>query len=99
MVFFKDLAQIVNIILQVGIWVTPIMWNIDTVNFSPTVITILKLNPMFYIVQGYRDALINQKWFWEYPNMTIYYWVFTAIVLALGIHVFKKLRVHFADVL
>lgn len=99
MVFFKDLGQIVTIILQVGIWVTPIMWNIDATDFSPTVIKILKLNPMFYIVQGYRDALINHKWFWEYPEMTLYYWVFTAIVLILGIRVFKKLRVHFADVL
>lgn len=99
MVFFKDLGQIVNIILQVGIWVTPIMWNIDTVDFSPTVIRILKLNPMFYIVQGYRDALINQKWFWEYPSMTLYFWVFTIVVMILGIRVFKKLRVHFADVL
>lgn len=99
MVFFKDLGQIVNILLQVGIWVTPIMWNIDTADFSPTVIQILKLNPMFYIVQGYRDTFINHKWFWEYPNMTLYYWVFTGIVLLLGIYVFRKLRVHFADVL
>ena len=99
MVFFKDLGQIVTIILQVGIWVTPIMWNIETTDFSPTVIKILKLNPMFYIVQGYRDAFINHKWFWEYPSMTLYYWVFTAVILLLGIYVFGKLRVHFADVL
>lgn len=99
MVFFKDLGQIVTIILQVGIWVTPIMWNIDATGFSPTVIKILKLNPMFYIVQGYRDALINHKWFWEYPSMTLYYWIFTAVILLLGIRVFRKLRVHFADVL
>ena len=99
MVFFKDLGQIVNIILQVGIWVTPIMWNIDSAQFSPTVIKILKFNPMFYIVQGYRDSFINQKWFWEYPTMTLYYWIFAMVVLLLGIRVFRKLRTHFADVL
>lgn len=99
MVFFKDLAQIVNIILQVGIWVTPIMWNIETADFSPMVIAIVKLNPMFYIVQGYRDAFINHKWFWEYPTMTLYFWVFTGMVLVLGNYVFRKLRIHFADVL
>lgn len=99
MVFFKDLGQIVTIVLQVGIWITPIMWNIDTAQFSPTVIKILKLNPMFYIVQGYRDALINKRWFWEYGSMTLYYWIFTAVMVLLGVRVFKKLRVHFADVL
>ena len=63
-VFFKDLSQIINIILQVGVWMTPIMWNIDTMELSPVLLTIFNLNPMYYIVAGYRDALINKVWFW-----------------------------------
>ena len=30
LVFFRDLTQIVGIVLQVGIWMTPIMWNMET---------------------------------------------------------------------
>ena len=96
---FRDLAQIVAICLQVGVWFTPIMWNIDAMTLSDTVQFILRLNPMFYIVQGYRDALLNHVWFWEHPTQTIYFWAFTLVCLMLGNHVFKKLRIHFADVM
>lgn len=98
-VFFRDLNQIINIVLQVGVWVTPIMWNIDTMDISPVLKDILKLNPLYYIVQGYRDAFINKVMFWERPGLTIYFWVFTAVFMFLGTYVFKKLRMHFADVL
>lgn len=101
--FFPDLKQIVNIVLQIGIWMTPIMWNIEdmaaTGNIPSAVMAILKANPMYYIVNGYRDALINQVGFWEHPGMTLYFWIFTVVVFGAGITVFKRLKVHFADVL
>lgn len=98
-VFFRDLNQIINIVLQVGVWVTPIMWNMDTMDIPQIFKSILKLNPLYYIVQGYRDAFINKVAFWERPELTIYFWLFTIACVFLGNHVFKKLRMHFADVL
>ncbi len=102
-IFFRDMAQIVAIALQIGVWATPIMWNIDSPDMAEripdVVMKILKLNPMYYIVNGYRDALINKVAFWEYPGLTVYFWVFTVLALWFGTAVFKKLRVHFADVL
>ncbi|MBO5372831.1 MAG: ABC transporter permease [Lachnospiraceae bacterium] len=98
-VFFRDLNQVINIVLQVGVWVTPIMWNMDTMDISPVLKNILKLNPLYYIVQGYRDAFINKVAFWERLELSIYFWCFTLVFLFLGSHVFKKLRMHFADVL
>lgn len=98
-VFFRDLNQVINIVLQVGVWVTPIMWNMDTMDISPILKNVLKLNPLYYIVLGYRDALINKVAFWERPELTLYFWAFTILFLFLGTHVFKKLRMHFADVL
>ncbi len=98
-VFFRDLSQIIGILLQVGVWFTPIMWNIDAVAMSPILLFILKLNPLYYITSGYRDALINEIWFWEKPNATLYFWALTLIIFVLGTTVFKRLKVHFADVL
>lgn len=100
-VFFPDMRQIVNIALQIGIWATPIMWNIDDMKqkIPDAVMTVLRLNPMYYIVQGYREALIDKRWFFEHPGMTLYFWCFTAAVCVLGVTVFKRLKVHFADVL
>lgn len=98
-VFFRDLTQIINIALQVGVWMTPIMWSLDDFAFGGAPGTILKLNPMFYIVQGYRDAFVYKVWFFERPWMTLYFWAFTFVFFGVGAHLFEKLKVHFADVL
>lgn len=98
-VFFRDLSQVINIVLQIGVWMTPIMWNIDTLDISPYLIFVFKLNPLYYIVHGYRDALINKCWFWESAQLTSYYWVFTLVVFLLGSRVFRKTKAHFADVI
>ena len=98
-VFFRDLTQVINIWMQLGIWMTPIMWNIDTIGISGAIKVIFKLNPMYYIVQGYRDTLINGVWFWQRPELTLCFWIFTVGVFVLGRVVFKRLKPHFADIL
>ena len=37
---------------------------------APWVATVLKLNPFYYIVAGYRDSMLTGNWFWERPTMT-----------------------------
>ena len=96
-VFMRDISQIISIMLQIGMWATPIMWNFDAI--SPTWAKILKLNPMVYIVNGYRDAIYGHSWFFEDFFSTMYFWIFTIVVFGIGAVVFKKLKVHFADVL
>ncbi len=99
-VFFKDMAQIVNICLQFGMWLTPIMYS-ETMfaDRAPWVIPLLKLNPFYYIATGYRDSMITGNWFWERPTLTLYFWVVTIIICMVGLKVFKRLRPHFSDVL
>ena len=60
---------------------------------------IFMLNPMYYIVEGYRSSLIEGSWFFERPALTAYFWLLTLVLWLLGIRTFKKLRIHFADVL
>lgn len=99
-VFFRDLTQMINIGLQVGIWLTPIMWIAETALKGHEVLQkVLQLNPVYYIVSGYRDAFIMKNWFWERPLWTAYFWIFTVLCFVLGNWIFQRLRVHFADVL
>ena len=76
---------------------TPIMWKYDMV--SEQYQWILKLNPMYYIVEGYRDSLIYHVGFWHRFNQTIYFWIVALGLFAIGAVIFKRLKVHFADVL
>ena len=99
-VFFRDLGQIISIALQVGIWATPILWNLNSLMAShPQLKFLFKLNPMNYIVEGYRNALIDKIWFWETFYSTAYFWILTLCMFAFGAIIFKRLKVHFADVL
>ena len=97
-VFFKDLSQIIGIGLQIGMWATPILWDIDTIGSNKWV-SILKLNPLVYIVNGYRSSIYEKQWFFEDFFSTMYFWIITVVLFGIGALIFKRLKVHFADVL
>jgi len=95
--FIRDVAQIVGVVFQVGFWATPIFWDLSMM--PPKIQIIFKLNPMFYIVQGYRESFIYFSPFWKHPYQTLYFWIVAVIVFVIGALIFKKLKPHFADVL
>lgn len=96
-VFARDTGQIVTLIIQFGFWGTPIFWDI---NIMPEKIqSIIKLNPMYYIVQGYRDSFIYFVPFWRHLELTIYFWTVAIFLFIIGALIFRRLRPHFADVL
>ena len=96
-VFFRDMGQLVTMLIQFGFWLTPIFWSIEMI--PEPYRWIIRLNPMVYIVEGYRDSMIYHVWFWQKPGMTLYYWAVTGAIFVLGAVTFKRLRPHFADVL
>ena len=98
-VFFKDMLQIVSIGLNFGMWMTPIMYSETLfINNHQFVLKLLKLNPLFYIIKGYRSIFVNET-FDNYVFQSIYYWIFTLILLLIGVKIFNKLKYHFSDVL
>ncbi len=95
-VFIKDTAQIVTIVLQIGFWATPIFWDIGIM--PENLQFLFRSNPMFYVVQGYRDSFLYSVPFWHRWELTLYFWGVTALVTVTGALVFQRLRPHFADV-
>lgn len=96
MVFFRDLGQLLNIMLQIVMWMTPIMWHHDMLGGYQF---ILKFNPIYYIVEGYRSSMLSHEWFWDSPVWTLYFWGLVVVLFVIGNRVFEKLKPHFADVL
>ncbi len=96
-VFIKDIGNFIGIVLQLGFWFTPIFWSVDIL--PEKYLYLIKLNPFFYIVDGYRNTFVNHVWFWEQYRVTPYFLITTLIFLVLGAIVFKRLRPHFGDVL
>ena len=96
-IFFRDLTHMIAIVLQVGMWATPILWALDRVPQQYQIL--FKLNPMFYIVNGYRSAMLEKTWFWEDFYSTMFFWIITAVIFGIGALIFKRLKIHFADML
>jgi len=96
-VFLRDVGHIVGVVIQIGFWATPIFWDIGIM--PPAVQMVLKLNPMFYIVQGYRESFIYFIPFWYHPYQTLYFWTMAAVIFVGGAMIFRRLKPQFADVL
>lgn len=96
-VFVRDVGHVVAVGIQIGFWATPIFW--DAQIMSPGIQTALKLNPMFYIVQGYRESFVYFVPFWNHPLQTIYFWMVTLTVFIAGALIFQNLKPQFADAL
>lgn len=97
-IFIKDLLQVIGILTQIFFWTIPIVWSPENIN-NQVILTILKLNPIYYIVEGYRDSLVNYVAFWEKPLYTAYFWVVLLVLLGIGMWIYKRLNRHFADLL
>ena len=99
-VFFKDTTQIINVFMQVGTWLTPILWNFYAPEFQKALGKlgiIFKLNPMFYIVDGCRGTMIEKRLFFEKPMLTLYFWLFVLVMSLISKFVYTRLKPHFAD--
>lgn len=94
-VFSRDAAPAATLGVGLLFWVTPIMWRIDTLpgKWRWT----FEWNPLTYLVDGYRFALINGP----QPSLESHagFWIFALTLWFFGSRVFKRLKHHFADVL
>lgn len=96
-IFLRDVGQLVGMLLQFGFWATPIFWSLKLIPEEFRIF--FKINPMYYIIEGYRDSFIYHRWFFELGYTNLWFWFVTALLAVTGVVVFKKLRPHFADVL
>ena len=105
-VFWKDFSHIINVLLQVGFWATPVFW--EPTNMNEGVLNVLKFNPLYYIVEGYRHSFVLSTFengesgyvpFWGHWKMMIGYWIVVVIVFVVGLLLFKKLSKHYADLI
>ena len=84
---YRDLPQIVNAVLTVAFYITPVIWIKESLASNELVSTIVSLNPLYHILQVGRLPLIGQ-----FPSLDNWIWVFgsAGIFWAIGLFMFKK---------
>ncbi|MFH2067794.1 MAG: ABC transporter permease [Pseudomonadota bacterium] len=92
-VFFRDIGQLVGIVLQFWFWFTPIIYPISIL--PEKIKVLLSFNPMTRFITSYQQIILYGQW----PDIyALRFHVMGAIVfLAAGSFVFKKLSGDIAD--
>ncbi|ARP44274.1 ABC transporter permease [Geobacillus thermodenitrificans] len=93
----RDVQSILQSAVRMMLYLLPILWDVH--RLPEMVVTVLKLNPFFYIITGFRQTFLGEGWFFEDPIYTIYFWVTTLFFLYLGSTLHMKFRHKFVDYL
>lgn len=97
-VFNRDIGQGVGMVLNLWFWATPVVWVADGV-VPEKYQWVLFMNPISYIIEGYRGSLLKQLPFWHNWQQGIYVWCVALTIAILGAIIFRRLKPHFGDVL
>lgn len=97
-VFFKDVGQFLNVLINLWFWLTPIAWPLNTLPEKYQFL--IKLNPMCYVIQGYKQSFIYHELpLVHFGLLDVYFWIVAGLVFLLGGYVFKRVKAEFAEAL
>ncbi len=90
-VFFKDIEYIYEVICMMLFYATPIMYKLDTISnsgMSGAVLQILKLNPLYSIIEMFRSSVLYcEMWDWRYFAYAL---GSSLVILVIGLVIFYK---------
>jgi len=92
--FFRDLEHIINVLVSLLFWMTPIVYPLEAVPEEYR--SLLVMNPVTYLMQAWRDLFFNNMLNWH--NIFVSAITAVAILLA-GLLIFKKLNRKLDEVL
>ncbi|MBL4966663.1 teichoic acids export ABC transporter permease subunit TagG [Bacillus halotolerans] len=100
-VLIRDYQFLLQAVTRLLFYMLPVVWDITARlgQTHPELLKILKLNPLFYIIKGFRDSMLDGQWFFQDLKYTIYFWLFTLLVLTVGSILHMKFRDRFVDFL
>lgn len=94
----KDFGNLVKSMVTAVFWLSGILWNPDTIKIG-WIKSILMINPVTFLSNGFRNCFINHVWIFEQPKRLLYFVIITILLLLLTIWAYKKLRKEIPDVL
>lgn len=95
----KDFSNLVKSLVTAVFWLSGIIWNINTLKDIPWLKALLKVNPVTYLVEGYRNCFIHKTWIWESPKTLIAFLLILVVLIIAAVWVYRRLRKEIPDVL
>jgi len=92
--FFRDLEYMVNVLVGLLFWMTPVIYPLEAVPEEYRVL--LTMNPVAYLMQAWRDLFFNNTINWYNISISA---ITAVVVLFAGLLIFKKLDKKLDEVL
>lgn len=99
---WRDVKKLITSLMRMLMYFSPVIWEChfgENVAHHNVLNFIMKLNPIYYIVNGYRDSVFYGIAFWEHPMLTAYFWVFTLVLFVAGCMLMYKFKRKFIDLI
>jgi len=94
--FFRDLGNLISVLLQMLFYLTPILYDLDKVSRErPAIVPYLKCNPVAPLMDAYRQLLLDGLFRADRFVLAILY---GAAALAIGWLIHARLRWKFAEI-
>lgn len=91
----RDFQNIIQAAVRMSVYFLPVLWNVN--NLPTYLVNILKLNPFFYIIEGFRASLLGGSWFYQDLSYAMYFWSVSLLILLVGSKVHVKFRDQLVD--
>jgi len=88
----RDLQNLLMSVMRMMMYLTPIFW-VPTGLFAK----ILMINPLYYLVEGYRSMFLGTSWLADNWQYGLYYWAVVLTIFFLGAIVHVRFRRYFID--
>ncbi|RPF54182.1 ABC transporter permease [Aquisalibacillus elongatus] len=92
----QDVQMFIQSIMRMLLYLSPILWPLKTL--PDWLHPIMQINPFYYIIEGYRQSILGQGWYfvenWEY---SLYFWSLLLVLFIIGSRLHLKFRRHFVD--
>lgn len=95
----RDYQMLLQSMMRMLLYLSPILWDPTGDRVPEWMTYILKLNPFYYILDGFRSSFLARGWFFEDTTYTLYFWMFTFALLFFGSKIHLKFRKNFIDYL
>ena len=99
---YRDIKKLVVSLMRLFMYLSPVIWNChfdESVTGHQILNKFMELNPAYYIVNGYRDSVFYERFFWELPTETGVFWLTIAILFVVGCSLMYKFKTKFIDLI
>ncbi len=93
----RDTRKLILACMRLLMYLTPILWDIKLL--PHTLQIVMKLNPIYYLVCGYKDCFFFHEGIMFYWKQMLVFWGWTIALFWIGSVIMYKFRTKFMDLI